>query len=159
MGSTPATAHEERNSNVVRWLRRVYGDNAAEGRLTAAGRGPDHGIVWGRLRKRPIEIGQEDHRLRADSMLIEPVEAGTEIGATSAYWFEMEHLTGHVGIDLVNLGVEVEDVYSLWSLAFEDRTDLSLEKLQLPGIDRTRAIDGNRDFVRAFAHNAGQIET
>ena len=135
MGSTPATAHEERNSNVVRWLRRVYGDNAAEGRLTAAGRGPDHGIVWGRLRKCPIEIGQEDHRLRADSMLIEPVEAGAEIGATSAYWFEMEHLTGHVGIDLVNLGVEVENMHPLGPLAFQDGTDLRLEEPQLPCID------------------------
>jgi hypothetical protein len=55
-----------------------------------------------------------------DSVLIEPVEAGTEIGATSAYWFEMEHLTGHVGIDLVNLGVEVENMHPLRPLAFED---------------------------------------
>jgi hypothetical protein len=53
-------------------------------------------------------------------VLIEPVETRTEIGATSAYWFEMEHLTGHVGIDLVNLGVEVENMHPLRPLAFED---------------------------------------
>jgi hypothetical protein len=53
-------------------------------------------------------------------VLIEPVEAGTEIGAASTYWFEMEHLTGRVGIDLVNLGVEVENMHPLRPLAFED---------------------------------------
>jgi len=62
-------------------------------------------------------------------------------------------------IDLLNLGVEVENMHSLGSLAFEDRTNLGLEEPQLPRIDRSRAIDGNRDFARAFAHNAGQIET
>jgi hypothetical protein len=71
----------------------------------------------------------------------------------------MEHLTGHVGFDLVNLGVEVENMHPLGPLAFEDGTNLRLEEPQLPRIDRTRAIDGNRDFARAFAHNAGQIET
>ena len=64
-------------------------------------------------------------------MLIEPVEARTEIGATSAYWFEMEHLTGHVGIDLLNLGVEVENMHPLGPLAFENRTHLGLKEREL----------------------------
>jgi hypothetical protein len=55
-----------------------------------------------------------------DSVLIDPVEARAKFGATSAYWFEMEHLTGHVGNDLVNLGVEVENMHPLGPLAFED---------------------------------------
>jgi len=88
--------------------------------MTAAGRGPEHGIVWCRVWKCPVEIGQKDHCLWVDSVLIDPVEARTEIGAASAYWFEMEHLTGHVGIDLVNLGVEVENMHPLRPLAFED---------------------------------------
>jgi hypothetical protein len=70
-----------------------------------------------------------------DSVLIDPVEARTEIGATSAYWFEMEHLTGHVGIDLVNLGIEVENMHPLRPLAFNDGTNLGFEKPQLPRID------------------------
>ena len=45
-----------------------------------------------------------------DSVLIEPIEAGTEVGAASTDRIEMEHLAGHVGIDLVNLGVEIEDM-------------------------------------------------
>ena len=68
-------------------------------------------------------------------MLTDPVEARTEIGAASAYWFEMKHLTGRVGIDLVNLGVEVENMHPLRPLAFNDGTDLRLEKPQLPRID------------------------
>jgi hypothetical protein len=70
-----------------------------------------------------------------DSVLIEPVEAGTELCAAATDWFEMEHLTGHVGIDLVNIGVEVENMHPLRPLAFEDGTDLRLEKSQLPRID------------------------
>ena len=137
----------------------MHGNDAAKGRLATAGRGPDHGIIWGGLRETPIEIGQKDHCLWVDSVLIEPVEARAEFGASSADWIEMKHLTGRVGIDLVNLGVEVENMHPLRPLAFEDRTDLRLEEPQLPRIDRTRAIDGNRDFARALAHNAGQIET
>jgi hypothetical protein len=38
----------------ARCLRRVHRDNAAEGRLVAAGRGPEHGIVGGGLRETPI---------------------------------------------------------------------------------------------------------
>jgi hypothetical protein len=51
---------------------------------------------------------------------MEPIEAGTEVGAAAADWIEMEHLTGRVGIDLVNLGVEVENMHPLGPLAFED---------------------------------------
>ena len=79
-------------------------------------------------------------------MLIEPIEARTEICATATDWIEMKDLTGHVGIDLVNLGVEVENMDSLWPLAFQYRTNLSLKEPQLPRIDRTGAIDGNRDL-------------
>jgi hypothetical protein len=68
-------------------------------------------------------------------MLMEPVEARTEIGATSADWIEVKHLTGHVGIDLVNLGVEVENMHPLRPLAFNDGTNLRLEEPQLPRID------------------------
>src|ERR1039458_9908327 len=135
MASTPATAHKESSSNVIRWLCRVHGNDAAKGRLATAGRGPDHWVIWGGLRETPIEIGQKDHCLWVDSMLIEPVEAWTKFSASAAYWFEMEHLTGHVGIDLVNLGVEVENMHPLRPLAFNDGTDLRLEESQLPRID------------------------
>ena len=68
-------------------------------------------------------------------MLIEPVEAGTELCAAAADWIEVKHLAGRVGINLLNLGVEVENVHPLGPLAFEDGTDLSLEESQLPRID------------------------
>ena len=68
-------------------------------------------------------------------MLIEPVEARTKFSASSADWIEVKHLTSHEGIGLVNLGVEVENMHPLGPLAFEDGTDLRLEKSQLPRID------------------------
>ena len=88
----------------------MHGNDAAKGRLATAGRGPEHGIVGGGIGESAIEVGQKDHCLWVDSVLIEPIEAGTEVGATSTDRIEMEHLAGHVGIDLVNLGVEIEDM-------------------------------------------------
>ena len=88
-------------------------------------------------------------------MLIEPVEARTELCAAATDWIEVKHLAGRVGINLLNLGVEVENVHSVGPLAFQDGTDFRLKEPQLPRIDRTRAIDGDCDFASAFAHNAG----
>ena len=79
-------------------------------------------------------------------MLIDPVEARAKFGATSAYWFEMEHLTGHVGNDLVNLGVEVENMHPLRPLAFNDGTNLCLEEPQLPLSRLDLAGQGGDDY-------------
>ena len=90
-----------------------YTHLAAKGRLATTGRGPDHGVIWCGVWKCPIEIGQKDQRLWLDSMLIEPVEAGTELCAAATDWIEVKHLAGRVGINLLNLGVEVENVHPL----------------------------------------------
>jgi hypothetical protein len=59
-------------------------------------------------------------------VLTEPVEAGTELCAAATDWIEVKHLAGRVGINLLNLGVEVENVHPLRPLAFEDGTDSHL---------------------------------
>ena len=46
----------------------------------------------------------------------------------------MNLLSGLVGFNFVNLGVEIQDVNALWLLTFEDRADLSLKETQLPAI-------------------------
>ena len=140
-------------------LRCVHGNDAAKGRLATAGRGPEDGVVGGRVGERPVEIGQKDHCLWVDSVLIEPFEAGTEVCTAAADRIEVKELAGRVGIDLVHFGVEVENMHPLGPLAFQNGTNLGLKEPQLPRIDRSGAVYGNRDFARAFTHNAGQIET
>jgi hypothetical protein len=53
-------------------------------------------------------------------MLFQPVEARTEVGPSATDRIEMNGLSGLVGFNFVNLGVEVQDVNALWPLAFED---------------------------------------
>ena len=53
-------------------------------------------------------------------MLVQPVEAGTEVCASAANWIEMNLLASLIGFDFVYLGVEVQDMNALWPLAFED---------------------------------------
>ena len=60
-------------------------------------------------------------------MLLQPVEARTEVGPSAANGIEMNLLSGLIGLHLVYLGVEVQDMNALRPLTFKDRADLSLE--------------------------------
>src|ERR1035441_2302124 len=113
----------------------LHGNDAAEWSLSALGGCPDHWIAWFILWERAAQIGQKDQRLRLDSMLSQPVEAWTEICASAANWIEMNRLSGLIGLHFVYLGVEVQDMNALWSLAFKDRANLSLKEAQQPAID------------------------
>jgi hypothetical protein len=88
--------------------------------MTAAGGGPKHGIGWSVVGKCPVEVGQKYQRLRLNAMLLQPVEAWSEVGPSAANRIEMNGLTGLVGFNFVYLSVEVQDVNALWPLAFED---------------------------------------
>ena len=66
-------------------------------------------------------------------MLIQPVEAWTEVCPSAADGIEMNLLSGLIGLHFVYLGVEVQDVNALWPLAFEDRANLSFKEAQQTG--------------------------
>ena len=68
-------------------------------------------------------------------------------------------LSGLVGFNFVNLGVEIQDVNALWLLTFEDRARLGLKESQLPRADGAGAVNGNRDLTYALTYDSGQIET
>lgn len=53
-------------------------------------------------------------------MLIQPSEARTEVGPSAADGIEVDLLSGLIGFNFVNFGVEVQNVNALWTLAFED---------------------------------------
>jgi hypothetical protein len=53
-------------------------------------------------------------------MLVQPVKAWTEVCASAANGIEMNLLSGLIGFNFVYLGVEVQDVNTLWPLSFED---------------------------------------
>jgi hypothetical protein len=63
-------------------------------------------------------------------MLIQPVEAWTEVGPSAADRIKMNLLTGLIGLHFVYLHVEVQDVNALRPLAFEDRANLSFKQAQ-----------------------------
>ena len=67
-------------------------------------------------------------------MLCQPIKARTEVCASAANGIQMNLLSGLVGFNFVNLGVEIQDVNALWLLTFEDRADLSLKETQQPAI-------------------------
>jgi hypothetical protein len=69
-------------------------------------------------------------------MFRQPVEARTEVRPSTANGIEMNRLSGLVGFHFVYLGVKVQNVDALRSLAFENRANLSLKQAQLPTIDR-----------------------
>ena len=68
-------------------------------------------------------------------MLIQPVEAWTEVRPAAADGIEMNLLTGLLGFHFVYFSVEVQDMNALRPLAFDDRANLSLKKAQETGID------------------------
>jgi hypothetical protein len=88
--------------------------------MATASRGPEYGVTWSVVGKCPIEVGQKDQSLRLNAVLLQPVEARTEVGASAAYGIEVNLLSGLVYFNFVNLSVEVQDVNALWALAFED---------------------------------------
>jgi hypothetical protein len=53
-------------------------------------------------------------------MLVQPVEAWTEVRASATNGIEVNLFPGLIGLYFVYLGVEVQDVNALWALAFED---------------------------------------
>jgi hypothetical protein len=53
-------------------------------------------------------------------MLFQPIKAWSEVGASAANGIEMNGLPGLIGLHFVYLGVEVQDVNTLWPLSFED---------------------------------------
>jgi hypothetical protein len=63
-------------------------------------------------------------------MLVQPVEAWTEVCASATNGIEVNLFSGLIGFHFVNLCVEVQDVNALWPLAFEDRANLSLKEMQ-----------------------------
>jgi hypothetical protein len=69
-------------------------------------------------------------------VFLKPIEARTKVCSSSANGIEVNLLSGLIGFNFVNLGVEVQDVNALWALAFEDRADLSLKETQQPAIHR-----------------------
>ena len=91
-------------------LCRVHGNDAAEWSLSALSGCPNHWIAWFILGKRTAQISQKDQRLWLDSMLIQPVEAWTEVSPSAADGIEMNLLTGLAGLHLVYLSVEVQNV-------------------------------------------------
>ena len=68
-------------------------------------------------------------------MLIQPVEAWTEVGPSAADGIEMNLLTGLIGLHFVYFCVEVQNVNALRPLASEDRANLSFKQAQQAGID------------------------
>jgi hypothetical protein len=108
----------------------LHGNDAAEWSLSALSGCPDHWIAWFILGECAAQIGQKDQRLWLDSMLIQPVEAWTEVGPSAADGIEMNLLTGLIGLHFVYLCVEVQDVNALGPLAFEDRANLSFKESQ-----------------------------
>jgi len=88
--------------------------------MATASRGPEYGIVWSVVGKRPVEVGQKDQRLRLNSMPSQPREARTEVCAPATDGIEVDLLSGLIGFNFVNFGVEVQNVNALWTLAFED---------------------------------------
>jgi hypothetical protein len=53
-------------------------------------------------------------------VLIQPVEARSEICPSATYWIEMNGLSSEVRLRLLDFSVEVQDMHPLRSLAFED---------------------------------------
>jgi hypothetical protein len=53
-------------------------------------------------------------------MLLQPVEAWTEVCASATNGIEVNLFPGLIGLHFVYLGVEVQDVNTLWPLSFED---------------------------------------
>jgi hypothetical protein len=51
----------------------------------------------------------------------------------------MNPLAGFICLDLVNCGVEVQNMHTLGPLPFDDGSNLCLEEGQLPRTDRVRA--------------------
>jgi hypothetical protein len=63
-------------------------------------------------------------------MFLQPGEARAEVSPSAANRIEMNLLDGLKGLHLVHLGIEVENMHSLGSLALDDGTDLSLKEAQ-----------------------------
>jgi hypothetical protein len=76
-----------------------------------------------------------------------------------ADWYEMNRLSGLIGLHIVYLGVEVQNVHALRPLTFEDRANLGLKEAQLAGIDGAGAIDSDGDLPDTLVHNSGQIKS
>jgi hypothetical protein len=64
-------------------------------------------------------------------MVVEPLKARPKLCASAADWVERNPLAGIEGLHLMNDRVEVENVDTLRALAFENRANLCLEKIQL----------------------------
>ena len=67
-------------------------------------------------------------------MLVQPLEAWTEVGVSTANRIKVNLFSGLIRFNFVNLGVEVQDMNALWALAFKDRADLSLKETQQAAI-------------------------
>ena len=88
--------------------------------MTTAGGSPEHGIGWSIVGKCTVEVGQKGQGLRLNAVFLQPVKAWTEICASATNGIKMNLFTGLIGLHFVNLGVEVQDMNTLWALAFED---------------------------------------
>jgi hypothetical protein len=88
--------------------------------MATASRGPEYGVTWSVVGKCPVKVGQKDQSLRLNAMLFQPIKAWSEVGASAANGIEMNGLSGLIGLHFVYLGVEVQDVNTLWPLSFED---------------------------------------
>jgi hypothetical protein len=91
-------------------------------------------------------------------MLIQPIEAWAEVGPSAANGGKRDWLTCLIEFGLLNFGVEVENVHRVRPLAFDDRTDLRLEKPELPGAYGPGAIDSDCDLSDSLVYYSGQVE-
>ena len=89
-------------------------------------------------------------------MLGEPFEARPELGASAAYRVKRDPLPCFERFDLMHHRVKVENIDALRSLAFEDRTDLSLKEPQLPGVHGSGTVDCDCDLADTLPDHSGR---
>jgi hypothetical protein len=84
-------------------------------------------------------------------VLIEPIKAWAKFGAPASHRLKVDRLAGRVGLHLVDLCIEVQNMDTLRPLALQNRTHLGLKEFELPRIHRAGAVDGDRDLPDALA--------
>src|SRR5580704_4853191 len=130
----------------------MHWDYLPERRLSASRGSPENRIGRGRSRESAVQVGEKDQSLRQNASLGEPVEARPKLGASTTHRLEIHTLSHFVGLHVLHHRVEIEDVYALRPLAFEDRAHLGFEPPQLPRVHRAGAIDSDRNLAYTFSY-------
>jgi hypothetical protein len=76
-------------------------------------------------------------------VVIEPIKAWAKIGSSASHRAMVDWLAGFVRLHPLHPRIEVQDMYTLRPLAFENRTHLGLKEFELPRIHRAGAVDGD----------------